>query len=241
MDFEFTGVSSAILAAFNAYQRKDDLVRKKYQLLQSVLSANNEAGGSILFLGFDPWILGDWNPRRIFVSLITDEVAEYLDSTDIIYTRLYEDELRDTIPCDIVVAADEILTYADNNQRDLVDLMSELANELFITTLRDYKNQPPQARDFSIPTVIKNGDDFSVFIEYHNYDYKVKNRWTSYIYENGANINTYGGFKRQPMFFKQLAKFAYDAGATNFTIHRDLMFKSLLKKNYEHLISVSFK
>jgi len=241
MDFEFTGISPAILAAFNAYQRKDDLVKKKYQLLQSVLTANQEVGGSILFLGFDPWILGDWKPRHIFVGLITDEVAKYLDDNDVLYTRLYDDEIHDTIPFDVVVAADEILTYADNNQRELVDLMSELANELFITTLRDYKNQPPQARDFSIPTVIKNDDSFSVFIEYHNYDYKVKNHWTSYIYENGANINTYGGFKRQPMFFKQLAKFAYDAGATNFTIHRDLMFKSLLKKNYEHLISVSFR
>jgi len=241
MEFEFTGVSSAILAAFNAYQRKDDLVKKKYQLLQSVLSANNEADGSILFLGFDPWILGDWKPHQIFVGFITDAVAKYLDDNNILYTRLYDDEIYDTIPFDIVVAADEILTYADGNQRDLVDLMSELANKLFITTLRDYKNQPLQARDFSMPTVIKNDDRFSVFMEYHNYDYKVKNHWTSYIYENGVNINTYGGFKRQPMFFKQLAKFAYDAGATNFTIHRDLMFKSLVKKNYEHLISVSFR
>jgi hypothetical protein len=241
MDFEFTGISPAILAAYNAYQRKDDLVERKYQLLQSVFKANNIEGGSILFLGFDPWVLADWKPRHIFVGLITDEVAQYLDDNDVLYTRLYDDEIYNTIPFDIVVAGDEILTYADNNQRDLVDLMSELANELFVTTLRDYKNQPPHARDFSQPTVIKNDDNFSVFLEFHNYEYKVKNHWTSYIYENGAAINTYGGFKRQPMFFKQLAKFAYDAGATNFTIHRDLMFKSLVKKSYEHLISVSFK
>lgn len=241
MEFEFTGISPAILAAFNAYQRKDDLVERKYQLLQSVLTANNSVGGSILFLGFDPWILADWKPRQIFVGLITDDVAKYLDDNDVSYTRLHDDEILNTIPFDVVVAADEFLTYADDNQRDLVNLMSELANELFITTLRDYKNQTSQARDFSLPTVIKNDENFSVFQEYHNYDYKAKSHWVSYIYENGANINTYGGFKRQPMFFKQLAKFAYDAGAVNFTIHRDLMFKSLLKKNYEHLISVSFK
>jgi len=241
MDFEFTGVSSAILAAFIAYQRQDDLVERKYQLLQSVLNANSNDGGSILFLGFDPWVMADWSPRNIFVGMITDEVAKFLDDSNVLYTRLYDDEIHNTIPFDVVVAADEILTYADNNQRELVDLMSELASELFITTLRDYKNQAPSARDFSTPTVIKNDDNFSVFMEYHHYEYKVKNKWISYIYENGAQINTYGGFKRQPMFFKQLAKFAYDAGAVNFTIHRDLMFKSLLKKNFEHLISVSFK
>jgi len=241
MDFEFTGISPAILSAYNAYQRKEDLVERKYQLLKSVLDANNNDNGSILFLGFDPWILADWSPRNIFVGLITDEVAAFLDDNNVFYTRLYDDEIHNTIPFDVVVAADEFLTYADNNQRDLVDLLSELANELFVTTFRDYKNLPPQSRDFSLPTVIKNDESFSVFVEYHNYEYKVKNRWTSYIYENGNAINTYGGFKRQPMFFKQLAKFAYDAGATNFTIHRDLMFKSLVKKSYEHIISVSFK
>ena len=241
MEFEFTGVSSAVLAAFAAYQRQDDLVERKYQLLNTVLKASNDTGGSILFLGFDPWVLADWGTRNIFVGMITDDVAQYLDDNDVFYTRLFDNEIHNTIPFDVVVAADEMLTYADNDQRDRVDLLSELANELFITTLRDYKNQTAQARDFSTPTVIKNDEDFSVFMEYHHYEYKVKNSWTSYIYENGAQINTYGGFKRQPMFFKQLAKFAYDAGAVNFTIHKDLMFKSLLKKNYEHLISVSFK
>ena len=241
MDFEFTGISPAILSAYNAYQRKEDLVERKYQLLQSVLSANNCHADSILFLGFDPWILADWRPVNVFVGMITDDVAKFLDDNNVLYTRLYDDEVHDTIPFDVVVAADELLTYADDNQRQLVDLMCELATDLFITTLRDYKNQPPQTRDFSTPTVIKNDDSFSVFMEYHHYEYKVKTRWTSYIYENGTNINTYGGFKRQPMFFKQLAKFAYDAGATNFTIHRDLMFKSLVKKNYEHLISVGFR
>ena len=121
MDFEFTGISPAILAAFNAYQRQDDLVERKYQLLQSVLTANNENGGSILFLGFDPWILADWSPRNIFVGMITDDVAKYLDENDVFYTRLYEDEIHNTIPFDVVVAVDEILTYADNNQRELVD------------------------------------------------------------------------------------------------------------------------
>lgn len=241
MDFEFKNVSSAILAAYKAYQRKEDLVERKYQLIKSVLDANNIEPESILFMGFDPWILAEWKPKHVFVGCISDDVAEYLDAEGILYTRLYDDEIHNTIPFDVVVAADEFLTYADGNQRDLVDLMSELANELFITTLRDYKNQPPQSRDFSQPTVIKNDDNFSVFLEYHHYEYKIKNHWISYIYENGNTINTYGGFKRQPMFFKQLAKFAYDAGATNFTVHRDLMFKSLVKKSYEHIISVSFK
>jgi len=242
MDFKFTGLAPAIVAAFSAYQRKEDLIKKKSELLHSILVDHNSDGLSILFLGFDPWIMSSWPDNDIFVGMITSEVADFLDDNDVLYTRIYDDELNEITPFDIVIAADEFLTYAeDNNQRELVTLMSELANDLFITTLRDYKNLAPQARDFSHPTVIKNDDGFSTFLEFHNYEYKVKNKWQSFIYENGTNINTYGPFNRQPMFFKQLAKFAYDAGATNFMVHRDLMFKSLLKKNYEYLISVSYK
>ena len=240
---EFTKISPAILSAFIAYQRKEDLIQKKYKLLQDVLSANKCTGASILFLGFDPWIMGDYYDTEIFVSLITDEVAKYLDDYGVIYTRIHEDDLRDAIPCDIVVAADELLTYSelDQNPKELIELLSELADELFVTTVRDYKNLSLKSRDFSDPTVIKNDNGFAVFLEYHDYKYKVKNQWHSHIYANGTDINdTYGPFARQPIFFKQLAKFAFDSGATNFMVHRDLMFKSLIKKSYEHIISVSF-
>ena len=242
MKFEFTDISSAAMSAFNAYQRKEDLINKKQHLLKQVMSGYGTTGATILFLGFDPWIMAEWPDNDIFVGMITSEVADFLDANDVLYTRIYDDELNEITPFDIVIAADEFLTYSqDNNQRETVNLMSELADELLITTLRDYKNLTPQSKDFSNPTVIKNDENFSVFLEFHNYEYKVKNRWQSFIYENGANINTYGPFNRQPMFFKQLAKFAYDAGATNFMVHRDLMFKGLLKKSYEHLISISFK
>ena len=240
---EFTQISPAILSAFVAYQRKEDLIQKKYKLLQDVLSANKCSADSILFLGFDPWIMGNYYDTEIFVSLITDDVAQYLDDYGVIYTHIHNDDLYDMLPCDIVVAADEILTYSeeDRNPKELIELLSELANELFVTTVRDYKNMTLKSRDFSEPTVIKNDNGFAVFLEYHDYKYKVKNQWQSFIYANGTDINsTYGPFNRQPIFFKQLAKFAFDAGATNFMVHRDLMFKSLIKKSYEHIISVNF-
>jgi len=43
------------------------------------------------------------------------------------------------------------------------------------------------------------------------------------------------------MFFKQLAKFSIDAGAVNFLVHKNLMYKSLIKKNYEHVVSIQFE
>jgi len=42
------------------------------------------------------------------------------------------------------------------------------------------------------------------------------------------------------MYFKQLAKFSLDNGASNFIVHKNLMYKGLVKKNYEHVISITF-
>ena len=54
-----------------------------------------------------------------------------------------------------------------------------------------------------------------------------------------SNTQSYGPFARRNMFFKQLAKFSIDAGAKEFHVHKDLMYKSLIRKNYEHVISIS--
>jgi hypothetical protein len=43
------------------------------------------------------------------------------------------------------------------------------------------------------------------------------------------------------MYFKQLAKFSMDAGASDFIVHKNLMYKSVIRKNYEHVISIRFE
>jgi len=56
-----------------------------------------------------------------------------------------------------------------------------------------------------------------------------------------SQFASYGPFDRRTMYFKQLAKFSMDAGATYFQVHKNLMYKSLNKKNYEHVISITFE
>ena len=53
-------------------------------------------------------------------------------------------------------------------------------------------------------------------------------------------VTTSGPYNRRSMFFKQMAKFSLDAGGKNFYVHKNLMYKSLIKKNYEHVISISY-
>jgi hypothetical protein len=56
----------------------------------------------------------------------------------------------------------------------------------------------------------------------------------------GSDGKVTGLFARRSMYFKQMAKFSIDAGAKEFYVHKNLMYKSLIKKNYEHVISISF-
>jgi hypothetical protein len=102
------------------------------------------------------------------------------------------------------------------------------------------KNQNFKDREFSQPQAVYNHIDCLVFLEYHKYEYSDKNAWETTVYEMQDNkMQAHGPFPRRAMFFKQLAKFSIDAGARQFYVHKDLMYKSLIRKNYEHVISIS--
>ena len=112
---------------------------------------------------------------------------------------------------------------------------------MIITTLRDYKNQDFRDREFSQPLAVHAGNDTKLYLEYHHHDYNDKNAWTTTVYEmHDHNTVAYGPFARRSMFFKQMANFSIAAGARQFYVHKNLMYKSLIKKNYEHVISISF-
>jgi hypothetical protein len=124
---------------------------------------------------------------------------------------------------------------------EMVSDITSLAKELVVTTLRDYKNQDYRDREFSQPLAVHNGPASKVFLENHNYDFNDRNAWNTTVYEiQGNTIEVHGPYARRSMYFKQMAKFSIDAGATNFYVHKNLMYKSLIKKNYEHVISISF-
>ena len=141
---------------------------------------------------------------------------------------------------------DEYFTFAnsDQEQQDKIANICNLATVFAISTIRDYKNQDFKDREFSQPIMVRNGPDKKLFIENHDWDLKDRTLWNSVVYEiNPAtdNLKTYGMFNRRTMFFKQLAKFSIDAGAVNFLVHKNLMYKSLIKKNYEHVVSIQFE
>ena len=83
----------------------------------------------------------------------------------------------------------------------------------------------------------------STFLESHDWDLRDRSSWKTTVYginQTSNQLETYGTFNRRTMYFKQLAKFSLDAGANNFLVHKNLMYKGLTKRNYEHVISITF-
>ena len=236
----YTNISVSALE-FNP--RSQDIIQKKQEILTAISSHYNHTPNSILFIGFSPLILGNIS-KQISVTDITTETKKYLDQLGVKYTCIDSKDLNQyTKKFDWVVASDEYFTFAstEEEQRAGVEAVADLAKELMVTTLRDYKNQDFKDREFSQPLAVYNHKASRLFVEHHNYDYTDKSAWTTNVYElEGESALIHGPFVRRAMYFKQLAKFSMDAGAKNFLVHKNLMYKSLIKKNYEHVISISF-
>jgi hypothetical protein len=182
--------------------------------------------------------------KQLAVTQITEQTKKFLDTRGVKYTYVAEEDLDNYRKSfDWVVATDEYFTFAqtEEEQQIKIQLAINLAKSVVITTLRDYKNQDFRDREFSQPLAVHDHDDTKLFLEYHHYDYSDKNAWNTMIYEmHGTNTTTHGPYARRSMFFKQMANFSITAGARQFYVHKNLMYKSLIKKNYEHVISISF-
>lgn len=241
MSTSFEKYSDILLNAFQSNAKSFDLANKKQEILDEVFNHYDLDSGRILFVGFSPGILTVKN-FDIHVTEISLEVKEFLDSKQIKYTYLDKSQLK-TKYFDCVIAVDEYLTFSDSDldQRSKVDFLADIAKNILVTTLRDYKNQDFKDREFSSPICIKSESSKRIYIEHYEYDASDRNLFygTSYAVSDD-DVMVIGPFSRRSMYFKQLAKFAFDAGAKNFLVHQNLMHKSIIKKNYEHILTIKF-
>ena len=241
----FCNYTDAILSALLSNPKSLDVIARKQEILNGVYRAENLEPTSILFVGFNPAILS-CAAQTLAVTEISDTARNYLKQQGIKYTYIDSADLKNyTKKFQCVVAMDEYFTFADSDQAQQAAIakICNLASSFVISTIRDYKNQDFKDRDFSTPVMVRNGADHKLFLESHDWDLKDRTRWNTMVYEIGkdSSLVTYGQFERRTMFFKQLAKFSMDAGAVNFLVHKNLMYKSLIKKNYEHVVSIQFE
>ena len=236
----FVQYSDILLDSFSGNLKYLDIVSKKSDLFESVLNHYQLTDANVLFVGFSPWCL-NLKSKSFDITEVTDQVLNFLDSKNCHYQFTPLAELQGKY--DVIVAGDEYFTFAnsDQEQRQLVDRLSEVAKNIIITTLRDYKNQDFKDREFSQPILIRGDAGNKIYLEHYDYDLRDKNASTSKLYVvEDSTSKMFGPFARRNMYFKQLAKFSIDAGASNFYVHKNLMYKSIIKKNYEHVITIQF-
>ena len=242
----FLDYTDALLSALKFNPRLDDVVARKQEILDGVYQTENLEPTSILFVGFNPAILG-CRAAKIAVTEISSDAMLFLTEHKVKFTYIDSRDLtkyHKQFQC--VIAMDEYFTYADSDlaQQDKIQSICSLATAFVISTIRDYKNQDFKEREFSQPALVRGGTESVIFLESHDWDQRDRACWNTMIYEidrNTGKTKTYGLFERRTMYFKQLAKFSIDAGAMNFQVHKNLMYKSLIKKNYEHVVSIQFE
>ena len=240
----FAEYTNAVLSALTFNPRLEDVVARKQEILDGVYRTENLEPTTILFVGFNPAILS-CRARTIAVTEITDVAQDFLKSRGVKFTYIDPSKLseyRKQFQC--VIAMEEYFTFAtsDQDQQDKIAKICNLASAFVVSTLRDYKNQDYKDREFSQPANVRNGKNTRIFLENHDWDLQDRTQWNTMVYEiEGSSLKTYGMFDRRTMYFKQLAKFSMDAGAVNFLVHKNLMYKSLIKKNYEHVVSIQFE
>jgi hypothetical protein len=229
--------------AFCSSSKQDEIIKRKQEILDAVFAHHRVSPQTLLFVGFNPAMFA-FKQHKITVSHITDDVLAYIrkqiPSAEIVewnHMELGVDQF------DAVIAMDEFLTFAETEDAQHAQLLKicALSKQTTITTLRDYKNQGFKDREFSIPSLVRGTSSDRIYLEYHDYDLQDRNAWLRSIFEiEGSTMRAYAGFQCRQMFFKQCAKFSLDAGARDFLIHKNIMYKSLVKKNYEHVISMRF-
>jgi len=241
----FDSYTDSIFSAFNFNAHKQDVVNKKHEIIAGVYEFYNIAPTNVLFVGFNPAILA-LKSKNITVTEISQSARDFLIASGVKFEYVeYQDLAVRRKEFDAVIALDEYFTFAqdDKMQQDQIGLLCSLAREFVISTLKDYKNQDYKDREYSQPVLSRNGNSKRTYLESHDWDLRDRSSWKTTVYEidqTTNNLMSYGPFDRRTMYFKQLAKFSLDSGANNFMVHKNLMYKSLVKKNYEHVISITF-
>lgn len=239
MSTSFEKYNDILLAAYRMSGKAMDLAAKKKEIFSDLFNQFDLDSGSILFVGFNPGIVKVEN-FDISVTEVSSEVCDFLKQEQVAYNLVTD--ITDK-KFDVVVAMDEYFTFAstDHEQRQRVNSLCAITGTLMITTLRDYKNQDFRDREFSQPIALRHNNDKTIYFEHYEYAHIDRNNFsgTNYVL-NDDSLDVIGPFERRTMFFKQLAKFSFDAGAKNFLVHQNLMHKSVIKKNYEHILTIKF-
>ena len=153
------------------------------------------------------------------------------------------DFVAQSIQFDWVIAPDEWVTYAESEeqQKQMLSLVSKIARKGFFTTVKDYKNMYANQRYFEEPFVLRTESGDAIVIRQREWDQTDRQAWTqkNYIIHSDELLGC-TPWKRRTMYFKQLAKFTSDLGARSFAVEKQNMYKPAFSKTFEYVVCVKF-
>lgn len=144
---------------------------------------------------------------------------------------------------DWVVAPNEWITYADSEeqQKQMLSMISKITRKGFFTTIKDYKNMYANQRYFEEPFVLRSNSGDAIIIRKREWDTVDKQAWEQQNYIiHGDKLVICPKHNRRTMYFKQLAKFTSDLGATSFSVEKQNMYKPIFSKTFEYVICIKF-
>jgi hypothetical protein len=180
--------------------------------------------------------------QRNFLAETFEGVPGYKDTIEGMEHTL-EHEIKEGNTYDIVLGLDQTMTYfnTEDEQREFINQIAKVTKGKFITSLVDYKNQTSQSRMADLPLTININGKQNLFMNHRTWNpvdrQNYENNW---LHIEEDKLIGSSKTKRRTMFFKQLAKFSSDAGSTGFTIHKNLFYKPLINKTFEHVISIDY-
>ena len=126
-------------------------------------------------------------------------------------------------------------------QKQMLSMISKIARKGFFTTVKDYKNMYANQRYFEEPFTLRTDTGDAILIRKREWLQQDRQAWMqqNYIIHNQELIGC-GPYKRRTMYFKQLAKFTSDLGATSFAVEKQNMYKPAFSKTFEYVVCVKF-
>lgn len=224
----------------------DELSNTKARTIAEVFTNEHIKPDTILSLGFGLVPVGlHNNGYNVTIGMCSAAAIDYGTATglqDIMNSDTLDELVASGQTFDVVVACDDFMTYftTEDEQRAVCAKMHALADQLIIITARDYKNLPQHARQFDEPLSFSYDTDREVVMfNKRKWSRDNKQLWDNYMYViSEENADILGPILRRTIYFKQLAKYMHDIGISTYTIQRNLLYKPLFAKHYEHIIAI---
>lgn len=224
----------------------DELAEMKAETIIQSFENENVKPQTVLTLGFGLIPVGLINKGYdVTIGYCGDSCRAFGEELGIVHRmvgKLLPDFVDEGAKFDAVVAGDDFFTYLETEEDQILacEQLTEIANSIIVVTARDYKNLPQHHRQFDEPLAFEydEGKDVVMF-QRRKWSRTDRQTWQNYMYavsDDGTHI--LGPMNRRTIYFKQLAKYMHDCGVSDYKIQKNLLYKPLFAKHYEHIITI---